>query len=704
MNPQQLLQIIEKPENPKVEFKLQWYSSNRLDDRSWGEFLKDLISLANGNVGHVGETAYLIFGVEDKLPAPNQPRTIQNVPRIGVLSNLQDLRDTTLRKLRSACSPSPPDIKFDFVSIDSNKDLFVIEIPPSAGLIKLDRDLSTRGMCFSKGTVLIRVGQDVKVADPTEIAALERAYLSLSKPSPQRRKVLHNLPQPDYIRFVGRRDEINRLRKLLHPQDRIWTIVIDGVGGIGKSALALEVAHRYLTEFEALPEEERFEAIIWTSAKSTILTADGIVSRLQATRTIDDIYKAIANCLEEDDIIRAPYEDQGRLIYRALSRQRTLLIIDNLETIDDERVKAFIRELPAPTKCIVTTRHRIDIADPIRLTGMNLEDTLSLISLECSKKGVKLTQEEAELLFKRTGGIPLAVVWSISQMGYGYGVKRILNDLGNTKSDVAKFCFENAVTLIKTKPAYTLLVCICISTYVNNRDYLGQIAGFSELDRDEGLVELEKLSLINRQNNYYSVLPLVREYVLSRISDFPRNDLEAIIERISEHYGPAGSEAISLIKPFFPPDDDLVDVREKVANRLINQMYEWTSWGDDQGVSLCIFHLERLGTESAIQALRAVASGSLSMVWEHIAFADWEAINCLGRLGDIAYLADWLANGLPNAKYLKPRDVIRVIEQYGNIRIVPKLKEILSISTGEDVIGALQKAIETVSSRVQHHR
>ncbi len=47
---------------------------------------------------------------------------------------------------------------------------------------------------------------------------------------------------------------------------------------------------------------------------------------------------------------------------RALSQQRTLLIVDNLETVDDERVLTFIREVPEPTKVIVTTRHRLDVA------------------------------------------------------------------------------------------------------------------------------------------------------------------------------------------------------------------------------------------------------------------------------------------------------------------------------------------------------
>ena len=39
-------------------------------------------------------------------------------------------------------------------------------------------------------------------------------------------------------------------------------------------------------------------------------------------------------------------------------------------------VLGFVRELPDPTKAIVTTRHRIDVAYPVRLLGMPQADAL----------------------------------------------------------------------------------------------------------------------------------------------------------------------------------------------------------------------------------------------------------------------------------------------------------------------------------------
>lgn len=233
MDGNQLKNLLAEAENPKLEFKSSWYcGEDKLDDKGWGEFLKDIITLANGNLGYVGRTGYLIIGASALDPEPNNSRNLFHIDNIGMLSNIHHLREITLRKLRETCSPSLSDIKIYFINKE-NKNLIVFEIPPPIDLLKLDRDLNTRGLRFKKGTVLIRVGQDIGVADPTEISYLKKEFTNQSKRSEEgNKKVLHNLPQPDYINFVGRKDELERLKNLLHPQDRVWTVVIDGIGGL----------------------------------------------------------------------------------------------------------------------------------------------------------------------------------------------------------------------------------------------------------------------------------------------------------------------------------------------------------------------------------------------------------------------------------------------------------------------------------------
>ncbi|MFN8454004.1 MAG: tetratricopeptide repeat protein [Anaerolineae bacterium] len=386
----------------------------------------------------------------------------------------------------------------------------------------------------------------------------------LALPTPTKLQVHHNLPRPDYTRFVGRKAELKHIRQLLSPKTRHFVVTIDGIGGIGKSALALEVAHSFLRHYEQLPEAERFKAIIWTSAKQTVLTGEGIAVRSQALRTLDDIYSTIAITLEREDIPRARSEEQDELVRHALAEQRTLLIVDNLETVDDERVLTFIREVPDPTKVIVTTRHRLDVAYPVRLVGMDEADALTLIADEAKKKGVSLSDEAARRLYGRTGGVPLAIVWSVAQMGFGYGVEAVLARLGQPSSDIAKFCFEGAVERIKGKPAYKLLLALSLFATDASREALGYVADLPELDRDEGLVELEKLSLVNKWAGRFHLLPLTLTYIKAELtkeieleSSFRDRWSEFLLNFLSEQSRTRRYEGLESITPEI---DNILDV------------------------------------------------------------------------------------------------------------------------------------------------
>jgi hypothetical protein len=389
---------------------------------------------------------------------------------------------------------------------------------------------------------------------------------------PSKPKVYHNLPQPDYGRFVGREQELAQVVRILrpYPHSQHALVTIDGIGGIGKSALALEVAHRYLRNYERIPPEERFEAIIWTSAKQSVLTAEGIQPRSQALRTLDDVYTTIAVALQREDITRARPEEQAEVVRNALARQRTLLIVDNLETVDDEAVMSFLRELPAPTKAIVTTRHRVDVAYPVRLVDMPWADARTLIGQECDKKGVRLSEEETRRLYGRTGGVPLAIVWSIAQMGFGYGVDVVLSRLGQPTSDIARFCFEGAVERIRDKPAYNLLMALSLFAIDASREALGYVADVAVLDRDEGLAELGKLSLVNKREDRFSVLPLTRSY-LAHESERMLQLVQDAFERILAYYK-------QLVAP--PPETRLgIPYWDGIANHSKSESLE-QEWGN----------------------------------------------------------------------------------------------------------------------------
>src|SRR5438105_3303772 len=73
-----------------------------------------------------------------------------------------------------------------------------------------------------------------------------------------------NLPNR-HPHFVGRKSEIARV--LDSVASRAWIITIDGIGGIGKTTLALEAAHRCRLGLAGRKGIARFTGYIWTSAR-----------------------------------------------------------------------------------------------------------------------------------------------------------------------------------------------------------------------------------------------------------------------------------------------------------------------------------------------------------------------------------------------------------------------------------------------------
>jgi tetratricopeptide (TPR) repeat protein len=349
-------------------------------------------------------------------------------------------------------------------------------------------------------------------------------------PAPARPRPWHNLPQRSYTRFVGRHDELEKLTQLLlpYPRSRHFLVTLDGIGGVGKSALALELAYRYRDGYEALPPDQRFAAIAWVSAKRTLLTASGIQQRPQTFSTLGDLYREIATVLDEPAILQADPAQRRGLVERALASQRTLLIVDNLETIDDEELLTCLRELPDPTKVIVTTRHRIDIAYAIRLVGMPQADAQALMMVEAARKHVDLPPEATDDLYRRTGGIPLAIVWSIGLIGLGHSVESVLRRLGSGHSDIARFCFAESVARIRDRDAYRVLLALALFERSVNRQMLGEVAGLGDdaIGRDDALAELLQLSLVEQKSDRFKLLPLTHSYALEELAKQPELERE----------------------------------------------------------------------------------------------------------------------------------------------------------------------------------
>lgn len=358
--------------------------------------------------------------------------------------------------------------------------------------------------------------------------AIEQRILSATS-LPQalpRPRPYHNLPQPDYTRFVGREREIEWLRQRLSPRDRVWLTIISGIGGVGKSALALFVAHAYREQYDELPPEERFEAIIWFSAKSEVLTALGAEQSAPEGlifRTLEDIYTAISHTLEREDITRALPAEQDHLVQRALGQQRTLLIVDNLESVTDERVKGFLRNLTPPTKVLITSREWIDVAATLKLSGLPEDEAFTLIATEASARGMQLSREQEQLLFERTFGLPLPIKLTVGRLASDETFDQVLRWLGDAEGSLPDYCIKTQVAAARQKHPAAWKILLACSLFDQNigasRETLGKVADLSLVDRDNGMTTLLRWSLMNiTRTGRFWLHPMVQGYVATQLS------------------------------------------------------------------------------------------------------------------------------------------------------------------------------------------
>ncbi|MEP7133316.1 MAG: DUF4062 domain-containing protein [Chloroflexota bacterium] len=257
-----------------------------------------------------------------------------------------------------------------------------------------------------------------------KIATSVHNYLEEHKPlvDPQPAITNHLLPKPTGSTlphqefFFGRADELKTIAAALSPDTRAWGALIDGPGGIGKTALAIKAAHD--------APKELFERKIFITAKVRELTAEGEAKLTDFTRPtylamLDELGKELGT----DGLEKLAPDERPNELRLALAGKKALIIFDNLETLPEEertRLFQFISRLPEGNKAIVTSRRRADVdARIVRLDRLARDEALQLIAELATKypRLARASQKEREDLYEITQGNPLFIRWIAGQLG-----------------------------------------------------------------------------------------------------------------------------------------------------------------------------------------------------------------------------------------------------------------------------------------------
>ncbi|MEG4508297.1 tetratricopeptide repeat protein [Microcoleus sp. F6_B4] len=428
-----------------------------------------------------------------------------------------------------------------FLRVEQDRDINEIKI----GIIK-----SQQGSVFERITKLIDEGTVFacgisyrtwrNFASPTKCMAINeqafKAYCHIlglnwqeiaekpPKKSLNFSDIRQNLPGKDG-KFIGREQKIEQLLAFLSFDSECSRISIEGCGGVGKTSLALEAAYRCLNTNPENANVLTFEAIIFTSAKAQYLTGKSIEERPNRERTLRDIFQAIARTLTRTlnnlNIISADFNEQQKLIRHRLSQQRTLLIIDNLETFEEQQIVLdFLQDLPITVKAVITSRIQTDFPGRILLDSLPFDERLHLIQQQAEAKAITLSETAASKICHKTSGIPAAIVYVLGQLAANYKLENVLNRLLSPTGEAAKFFFEGSIQPLRGKLAHQLLMTVALFPHPALEEAIIQTAIPNDRDEeaiDEALAKLQQLSLIKYQEDRYQMISLTREYVLNEL-------------------------------------------------------------------------------------------------------------------------------------------------------------------------------------------
>lgn len=266
--------------------------------------------------------------------------------------------------------------------------------------------------------------------DPTRILE-SNIYMKTSI----KESILHNLPDPEFddTGYIGRQNEIKHLTNVIN-NDKDQVISIVGNGGMGKTALTVKILYDLIDD-----SESDYEAVLWVSLKTRTLSVGEFSNIENSIKSIPEIYNELARVS-----IMSDSKSSEENIIEFLGAFKTLLVLDNLETINTDEFISFLKSIPSKSKVLITSRHGIgELENRFSLSGLNALDAITYFRELSKYYGLDLHKRKVEMIKKIVTedlySNPLSIKWFITSVYKGVNETEIINK----KEDLVEFCMSN---------------------------------------------------------------------------------------------------------------------------------------------------------------------------------------------------------------------------------------------------------------------
>ncbi len=277
-------------------------------------------------------------------------------------------------------------------------------------------------------------------------ANIEPLHYMSSKQSPVNQSTIlwpPSMPNEHYYPLPGRETDLARLLTLLQNPQGPLVLTIDGLGGLGKTAMAVELSRRLL-------QEKRFEGIVGDSAKQEFFTGGKIIQMSEAILDLDSLLDTIARQLGHWELRTFKSREKHAVIRKLLQQRPYLVLVDNLETVENADALVFyLQSLLGISRAIVTSRKQVrhDFVYAHSLRGLTQEDSLFFLQKEeeqhRSERLKHVSKENLLEIYTVTGGAPLALKLVIAQTKF-LDLDIVLRRLRHTGSKLYSFIYRQS--------------------------------------------------------------------------------------------------------------------------------------------------------------------------------------------------------------------------------------------------------------------
>lgn len=244
---------------------------------------------------------------------------------------------------------------------------------------------------------------------------------------------------------------------------------------------------------------------------------------------------------------------------------RILLILDNLETVLDQRLRDFLLDLPLGSKVIVTSRKGLGIENPVQLEPLNSDDSVRLLRALAGVRGVnqlkRLDQDVLEALARKMSGHPAYIRWFVAGVQSGKRPEEIISD----NALLLDYCMSNVYGYLEDD-ARAVLRCMQVLPGERNQAELAFLNDFAAEKIQAALLELLTTNFVYMSSQasgqtldtVYQVTEFGKQY-LDKRHPVPTSQRDRFLSR-SRELRNHGSQ-LTAANSANPYSTDTIDVR-----------------------------------------------------------------------------------------------------------------------------------------------